>query len=145
MEVAMSAITISRQIKQWLAKPATEFIARLALTCPFLLSGVSKLFDFQAAISEAEGMGLRPGNLFAAAVIVTQLGGSLLFLFRRFCWLGAGILAVFTLLATLLAHGFWEFAGMDRAHEMATFFEHIAIVGGFVVAAALVNGRSEVG
>jgi uncharacterized membrane protein YphA (DoxX/SURF4 family) len=45
--------------------------------------------------------------------------------------------------ATLLAHRFWEFGGMERAHEMATFFEHIAIAGGFALAAVLVNGRSE--
>ena len=49
---------------------------------------------------------------------------------------------VFTFLATLLAHRFWGFPGMDRAHGMATLFEHLAIAGGFIVAAVLANGRS---
>jgi len=87
------------------------------------------------------GLGLTPGAPFAAAVILAQLGGSVLFLTRRFCWLGAGILAGFTVMATLLAHPFWTFAGPDRARQTATFFEHVAIVGGFAIAAMFVNGR----
>ena len=79
---------------------------------------------------------------FAAAVIVTQLGGSLLFLTRRYCWLGAGLLAGFTVVATLLAHPFWTFEGPDRGRQTATFFEHVAIVGGLAMAALFVNGRS---
>ena len=75
-------------------------------------------------------------------MIVTQLGGSLLFLTRRYCWLGAGILAGFTVMATLLAHPFWAFEGPDRGRQTATFFEHVAIVGGLAMAALFVNGRS---
>ena len=82
------------------------------------------------------------GGPFAAAVILTQLGGSALFMTRRFCWLGAGILVGFTVLATLLAHPFWTFEAPDRGRQTATFFEHLAIVGGFAVAAMLVNGRT---
>jgi hypothetical protein len=32
---------------------------------------------------------------------------------------------------------------MDRAHEMATFFECLAIAGGFILASVLAYGRSE--
>ena len=94
-----------------------------------------KLADFEGAVAEAAGLGLRPAALVATAVIGTQIGGSALFLTRRFCWLGAGILAVFTALATLLAHPFWMVEGPDRGHQTATFFEHVAILGGFAMAA----------
>ncbi len=70
------------------------------------------------------------------AVILAQLAGSALFLTRRFCWVGAGILAGFTLAATFLAHPFW--AG---GRQTATFFEHLGLVGGFALAALLVNGK----
>ena len=43
----------------------------------------------------------------------------------------------------MLAHRFWEFPGMELTHEMGTFFEHIAVAGGFALAAVLVNGRCE--
>jgi transmembrane protein len=135
----VSTLTLPYPIERLMALPATELLARLALASPFVISGVAKLLDFQGATGEMVHFGLRPASLFAAAVIVTQLGGALLFLTRRFCWLGAGMLAVFTVLATLLAHRFWEIDGPDRAHQMTTFFEHMAIVGGFAAAALFVH------
>ena len=138
----MSDIAVPRPIAQVLALPALGFIARLALAAPFLISSVVKLLDFPEAMNEVTGLGLGPAGLFATAVIVTQLGGSLLFLTPRYCWLGAGILAGFTVLATLLAHPFWTFEGPDRGRQTATFLEHVAIVGGLAMAALFVNGRS---
>jgi uncharacterized membrane protein YphA (DoxX/SURF4 family) len=138
----VSDIAVPRPIAWVLALPALDYAARLALAAPFLLSGIVKLLDFPGAMNEMAGLGLGPAAPFAAAVILTQLGGSLLFLTRRYCWLGAGILAGFTVLATLLAHPFWAFEGPDRGRQTATFFEHIAIVGGLAMAALFVNGRS---
>jgi uncharacterized membrane protein YphA (DoxX/SURF4 family) len=138
----VSDIAIPRPIAQVLALPALDYIARLALASPFLVSGIVKLFDFPGAMAEVTGLGLGPAAPFAIAVIITQLGGSILFLTRRYCWLGAGLLAGFTVVATLLAHPFWAFEGPDRGRQTATFFEHVAIVGGLAMAALLVNGRS---
>jgi uncharacterized membrane protein YphA (DoxX/SURF4 family) len=138
----MTDIAVPRPIDRMLAVPGIETLARLALASPFLISGVMKLVDFPGAMNEVAAMGLGPAGPFAVAVIITQLGGSVLFLARRYCWLGAGLLAGFTVVATLLAHPFWAFAGPERGTQTATFFEHVAIVGGFVVAALIVNGRN---
>jgi transmembrane protein len=138
----MSDTAVPRPIAQVLALPALDYAACLALAAPFLISGVVKLLDFPGAMNEVAGLGLGPTGLFAAAVVATQLGGSLLFLTRRYCWLGAGILAGFTVLATLLAHPFWAFDGPDRGRQTATFLEHVAIVGGLAMVALFVNGRS---
>ncbi|MCW2238587.1 DoxX family protein [Azospirillum canadense] len=119
--------------------PALGLLARLAMAAPYAVSGIVKLLDFDGATAEAAGLGLGSPALVAAAVIVTQLGGSALFLTRRWCWLGAGLLAGFTVVATLIAHAFWTYEGIDRAHQTATFLEHLAIVGGFAAAAALVH------
>lgn len=119
--------------------PGAGWLARLALAAPFLTSGVAKLMDWPGAVAEAAALGLGAPALVVAATILTQLGGSALFLGRRLCWLGAGVLAVFTVIATLIAHAFWRAEGMERAHQMATFFEHVAIVGGFAAAAILVH------
>jgi uncharacterized membrane protein YphA (DoxX/SURF4 family) len=137
----MSDIAIPRPVAQVLALPALGYVARLALASPFFVSGVVKLLDFPGAMTEIVGLGLGPAGLFAAAVIATQLGGSLLFLTRRYCWLGAGILAGFTVVATLLAHPFWTFEVPDRGHQIATFFEDVAVVGGIAMAALFVDGQ----
>jgi len=135
----MSDIAVPDPIARLLAWPALDAFARLALASPFLVSGIAKLLDFPSAVAEVSELGLQPPNLFGAAIILTELGGSALLLTRRYCWLGAGILAVFTILATFLAHPFWAFDGPDRGRHMATFFEHVAIVGGLAMAALIVN------
>lgn len=137
----MTDTTVPWLSAQILELPALDFIVRVALASPFLMSGIVKLLDFNGAMNEVAGLGLKPAGRFAAAVIVTQLGGSLLFLTSRYCWLGAGILAGFTVLATLLAHPFWTLDGPDRGRQAATFFEHVAIVGGLAMAALVGNGR----
>jgi uncharacterized membrane protein YphA (DoxX/SURF4 family) len=126
-------------LRRLMAQPFLEYAARLALASPFFISGIAKLLDFAGASAEVRGLGLQPAAIVAAAVILVQLGGSALFMTRRFCWLGAGMLAVFTVFATLLAHPFWHFPEAERGHQAATFFEHVAIIGGFAGAAILAH------
>ncbi len=131
-----------RPIAWLLAAGGLALAARLALASPFLASGVAKLLDFAGATAETAGLGLPMPALTAALVILVQLGGSAVFLVRRWYWLGAGLLAGFTALATLVAHPFWAFEGPERARQTAVFFEHLAIVGGFAAAAALAHRKA---
>jgi len=111
------------------------YAMRLLLASPFIVSGVVKATHFSGTIVETESLGLYPGTFFAIATVVTQLGGSLLFLSQRYCAVGALLLALFTMSATVLAHAFWLYPGAARGMQMAIFFEHAAIVGGLVTAA----------
>jgi uncharacterized membrane protein YphA (DoxX/SURF4 family) len=53
-------------------------------------------------------------------------------------WLGALSLALFTLLATLVALRFWEMpAGMERMMATNAFFEHLGLAGAFVIVAII--------
>ena len=55
-----------------------------------------------------------------------------------FRWLGALGLAAFTLIATFLALRFWELPdGMERFMAANAFFEHLGLVGGFLLIAWL--------
>ncbi|MGO1077777.1 DoxX family protein [Inquilinus sp. CA228] len=120
--------------------------ARIAVAAPFLVSGMLKLLDFDGAIGEVRGLtGVEPAAVLAVLVIFTQLAGSaLLIMGGRWSWMGAGTLAGFTVTATLLAHAFWMKSGADRMRDLNTFFEHVSIVGGLVLVAALTSGaRSE--
>ena len=138
---ALISKRFERGIMALLAHPATAMLARVALVSPYFLSGLFKLLDFPAAVQESAALGLSDPALVAATTIATQLIGSALFLSHRFCWLGAGILAVFTLIATLIAHSFWRFDGLEQAHEFATFLEHVALIGGLALAAVVVRLR----
>lgn len=112
-------------------------VAVLLLTSAFWLSGVFKALDFPAAIAEVRGLtGLEPAEIIAGVVIAVQLGGSLLLLIGgRAAILGALALGGFTIAATLIAHAWWTKEGVDRIRDFNIFWEHMGLVGGFMLAA----------
>lgn len=120
-----------------LAQPALRLAARLALVSAYLLGGTVKLLDWPGAIAEQAHFGLTPPALFAALTIAVELLGAVLVLTRRWAWLGAGMLGVFTLLAAIIANNFWAMAGMERFMARNAFFEHLGLIGGLFLAAAL--------
>ena len=106
-------------------------LARIALTSAFLIGGIQKLFDFPAAVAEQAHFGLQPAWLWAAAAIFVEIAGSLLVIFGRWVWLGAGGLGVLTAVAMLTANNFWTMTGHDRFMALNAFFEHLGLIAGF--------------
>ena len=114
----------------------TWFLARLLLVGAYLLGGVVKASDWPAAVAEQAHFGMNPPQLWAALTISVEIVGPLLILSGRLIWLGAGMLGVFTLLAAFTANAFWTMpAGQDRFMATNAFFEHLGLIGGFVLAA----------
>ena len=122
-------------VSRLLDRPELAMLARVALTLPYAWSGIDKLINPSAAAEEMARAGFSSPTLVLIPLIVTQLAGSLLLIFNCFAWLGAGALGVFTILVTVVVHAFWRFDGPERVAEMNIFFEHIALVAGFVFAA----------
>jgi uncharacterized membrane protein YphA (DoxX/SURF4 family) len=108
-------------------------IARLCLAAVFLYSGVDKLWHWRSSIEEVKSDGLPWPAAFAGATVFTQLVGGCLVATGFFAWLGALLLAGFTVAATLLGHRFWLRRGAEFRHELTTSLEHVAIVGGLVL------------
>ena len=108
-------------------------IARLCLAAVFLYSGFDKLWHWQSSVEEVKGDGLPWPAAFAGATVFTQLVGGCLVATGFFAWLGALLLAGFTVAATLVGHRFWLRRGSEFAHELTTSLEHVAIVGGLVL------------
>lgn len=115
--------------------PLTWLAARIALTGPFIVGAAMKLSDLSAAVLEQEQVGIHPGLPWALLTIAVEIIGPLLIISGRFIWLGAGMLGVFTGLANLLVNRFWEMTGPARFAATNGFFEHIALIAGFVLAA----------
>lgn len=108
-------------------------IARLCLAAVFLYSGVDKLWHWRSSIEEVTGDGLPWPAVFAGATVFTQLVGGCLVAIGLLAWLGALLLAGFTVAATLLGHRFWLRRGAEFRHEVTTSLEHVAIVGGLLL------------
>lgn len=130
-------------IDRLLASPACALLARLLLASAYAWSGVAKLLDFPATIAEMSAVGLAWPTAAAALTIVVQLGGSLLLVANRAAWLGAFALAAFTLAASVVAHAFWTLDGAARGQALATFLEHLGLIGGFLLVAILDRRRAD--
>jgi uncharacterized membrane protein YphA (DoxX/SURF4 family) len=115
----------------------TWVLARIALTSAFLIGGVTKALDFSAAVAEQSHLGLHPAPVWAALAIGVELLGPALVISGYFVWLGAGALGALTAIASVVATPFWSLAGTARFIAINTFFEHMGLIAGCVMAALL--------
>lgn len=106
----------------------------LGLCSAYLQGGLNKLLDYPGAVAEMAHFSLTPPDFFAVAVILLELICPLMILLGVFRWLGALILAGFTLGATLMALRFWEMSvGEARTITANTFFEHLGLCSAFLL------------
>ncbi len=110
-------------------------LALLLLCSAYLQGGLVKLSDFTAAQAEMSHFGLSPPGLMAALVLMLELGASVLIIAGYWRWQAAIALAAFTLGATLMANRYWALSGMDRFMAENGFYEHLGLVGGFLLVA----------
>jgi uncharacterized membrane protein YphA (DoxX/SURF4 family) len=118
----------------------TSFLARLAMVGAYLLGAIMKASDWRGAVAEQAHFGMHPPAIWAALTIAVEIVGPLLILSGRLVWLGAGMLGVFTFLAAVTANAFWAMpTGQERFMAINAFFEHLGLIGGFVLAALVAN------
>lgn len=116
--------------------PGLHRFALLLLCAAYIQGPVTKILDFDGALAEMNHFGLSPAPLFAVGVIVFELAMSALILIGRWRGLAAMALAAFTLVASFIALRFWEMpAGQVRLMAMNAFFEHLGLIGGFILVA----------
>jgi uncharacterized membrane protein YphA (DoxX/SURF4 family) len=120
-----------------LSHPAVRFLALAGLCAAYLQGGLTKALDWPGALAEMRHFGLEPAPLFALATILVELGAALAILAGWRRWIGALTLAAFTLAATFLANRFWEMEGPARFAATNAFFEHLGLVGAFLLVAWL--------
>jgi putative oxidoreductase len=109
-------------------------IGRVLIVAIFLQHGYEKLVGFGQLAGYLTGHGA-PAAAHPLAVLtaVVEFFGALCVLvgFQTRC--AALLMAVFTLVATLIGHRFWEETNPGAAHGQAIYFmKNLAIVGGFL-------------
>ena len=117
-------------------------VGRVAFAALFLPSGLLKAMNLQAFIYSIDGRGVPFAPVLATLGAYLEFLGGLALLLGVQVRLASVLLLVFTVLATLIAHRFWEYApGAARQMQQISFFKNVAIVGGFVFLAAHGGGR----
>lgn len=107
----------------------------LILLCTAYLQGAAmRFYDFGGAVAEVERYGITPARPVAAFIILLQLGASVMIVTGFWRWIGAMVLATFTVVATLIAFRFWSMPpGLERDLATNIFFEHLGLAGGFLL------------
>lgn len=123
------------QAREAFTTPWVYWIGLLLLCAPYLQGAVVKTLDFRAATSEMRGYGLPMPGPLAAAVILLEAGASVMVLAGIHRGLAALVLAAFTAAASGLADRFWMLVGVQRFAAANAFFEHAALVGGWLLVA----------
>ena len=124
------------------ADRAVRTAGRVLVGVLFLWAGIDKVLGWQGALQEVVAGGLPAPTVMLALTVLLQVAGGAAIMSGRWlapsCWALAG----FTLLATVLYHGFWHAAGTARHAELIPFMEHVCIVGGLLVVSTLDNRRA---
>lgn len=116
---------------------AIEILAHIMIAFLFLHRGLGAIgrFDHHRARLSARSIPL-PGLALALGLGMMLVGGASV-AFGIFTAIGAGLLIVFTVAATVLYHDFWTVRDPEGRRRQATSFSYnIAVVGGLLLIAA---------
>jgi transmembrane protein len=107
--------------------------SRVLITFMYWYAAFGFMVNFSGAEADMTMTGLHPRWLIAGLTIAVQLTGSALIILDRAVWLGAGMLAAFTLLTIPVDHHFWNMTGLAATQAMLESEEHLTVVGGLIV------------
>jgi putative oxidoreductase len=113
---------------------------RILLAALFIPAGISKIVGFEGTVGYIASVGLPLATVAAITAIVVELIAGLALLVGYRIKLAAVILAVFTLVATVLFHNFWAMPADQAYMQQLMFMKNIAVVGGLLMVAALGGG-----
>lgn len=120
---------------------ALNLAARLLIVTLFLPAGIGKLTGFDGTVGYIASVGLPLPAVGAALAVAVEIGASLALLAGFGTRIAAGVLAVFTLAASIFFHAYWA-APVDQAFvAQLLFFKNIAVIGGLLMLVAYGAGR----
>jgi putative oxidoreductase len=119
---------------------ASALIGRILIAALFIPAGISKIGGFEGTVGYIASVGL-PLATFGAivAILVEVLAGAALLAGYR-TKQAALVLALFTLVATVVFHNFWAMPADQAFMQQLMFMKNIAVVGGLLAIAALGGG-----
>ncbi len=119
-------------------------IGRVLMATIFIPSGYGKLMGLTQFAGNLTNMGIPADYAYWVAVAAggVEFFGAICILLGLATRYVAILLAVFTLIAALLAHRYWTFTDAAQIRAQSTnFYKNLAIVGGFLILYAAGGGR----
>lgn len=120
--------------------PMFSLVGRVLLAALFIPAGLSKFFNFQGTVGYITAQQFPLPELAAAAAVLIEVVAGIFLLIGLRTKTAAGVLAVFTLIASIGFHKFWAVAPDQAYLQQLMFFKNIAVVGGLMMVASLGGG-----
>jgi len=111
-----------------------DFISRIFISSIFLLSGINKIFNYDATIGWMGGFGI-PGVLLAP-VIFLEIFFPILIIIGYKSKLSATVLALFSILTAFIFH-----SDFSNQMQVIAFFKNIGLAGGLLF--LIINGTKD--
>ena len=116
-------------------------VGRVLLALMFLDAGYGKIGGFAGTAGDIAAKGLPMPQVLAAATLALELiGGLLLVIGWKARW-AAAALAVFTVLAAVIFHGYWGMPEAEQMMQKLLFLKNLAVAGGLLTVVAFGAGR----
>lgn len=130
-------------------------LGRIALVAMFIFSGAGKLLDIAGTAAQISAkipipmflddlviqveaaVGMPRYQIIAIAVGVVEVLGGLLIVFNVLTRTAAVVLLIYTAVATVYFHDFWNMAGEVRQDNMISALKNLSIMGAFLILAAI--------
>ena len=116
-------------------------VARIAMAALFIPGGLRKLMDLGAFAAMLHKQGVPFADVLAPVGACVEFLGGLAVLVGFQLRIATLLLILFTIIASFIAHRFWEFEGAARQTQQTQFFKNLATIGGFFALWAAGAGR----
>jgi putative oxidoreductase len=124
----------------WL-QSAAALLGRLLLCAIFFESAYGKLTGWEPTRLAMEARGMPATSIGLPVAAAAEVAGAVLLVLGYRARLGAIILLVFLIPATLYFHNFWTYPAEQARGQMIHFMKNLAIMGGLLTLAAHGPGR----
>jgi putative oxidoreductase len=116
-------------------------ISRVMIAAIFLWSGFGKLSSLPQFTAGMVDRGLPFAQLLAPLGAAVEFAAAVALILGAGTRIAALALAVFTVMATLIAHRFWNFPVDEQGLQSIQFMKNLAIIGGLAALIAVGGGR----
>lgn len=109
-------------------------VGRILIAALFLSAGIPKaLQGYGGGFAQyLAGMGVPSAEIVAVVAVAVEVLVPVALILGIFPRISALLLIAFTVVATLLAHRYWDFPAAQQQAQMGQFFKNIGLVGGLM-------------
>jgi putative oxidoreductase len=122
------------------AQSQTLLAGRILLGLLFLVSGIRKVMYYAGIIGYFTKLGFPVPEVMVWLAIAFEIGGGILLIVGWQTRWAAWLLLAFVVVATAMAHRFWEYDAAQYANQLNHLLKNVAIIGGLLYVAVTGSG-----